>query len=218
MEPNDQTPAPNPEFAGPPDPVAATVAELQDDAAGQALARPRPSIAITEAEAAQFGRGPLPPAATAVPGLIDGRPIFAPRPRPRLDEASFRRPDFEDGTPIRLADGQEWIFPRPYIRFVPAEGEGGTLAFGGRRRTLGPAFDRFFGAMIESDDETTQATAALNLAATMLLHNYDLDIGHIQTLLAYDPDSDESAAVWERIVDVAMGTSPKASAVGSDAP
>jgi hypothetical protein len=36
-----------------------------------------------------------------------------------LDEKSLRKPGFAPGTKVTLADGQEWMLPKPKLRFKP---------------------------------------------------------------------------------------------------
>src|SRR5438046_562568 len=50
---------------------------------------------------------------------------------PMLDEHSMRRAEFTEGPRIELGDGQEWTFPRPWLRLYPVRALGGGLTVGG---------------------------------------------------------------------------------------
>lgn len=134
-----------------------------------------------------------------------------------LDERTLRRPEFAEGTPIRLGDGQEWHLPRPIVQHLPVETEDGALVFGARRLACGPRFDALFDRMVSAEGEEGIANAALNLGAYLLRLNYSLTIADLQVLLPCD-GTEDNQAMWQSIIDSATGIGPKASAGGSAVP
>jgi hypothetical protein len=56
-----------------------------------------------------------------------------------LDERSLRKPGFSEGSKVTLADGQEWVLPKPRIRFKPRIVDGKVEIGGGS--SFGPEFD-----------------------------------------------------------------------------
>jgi hypothetical protein len=56
-----------------------------------------------------------------------------------LDEKSLRKPGFALGTKVTLADGQEWMLPKPKLRFKPKIINGRVEISGGP--SFGPEFD-----------------------------------------------------------------------------
>ena len=154
-------------------------------------------------------------------------PIPAPAPPPEpepepLDEMGLRRPDFIDGphvARIRLANGQEWAFPKPTLELRLDFGTGaGVFA---RRPLYGDGRTRCFGQgyldFLESIDDAETAMDRLDrfarVAAYLLRQNYRLDDSHLTALLPFfigeDDAKEESAAMWEAIKDLIGGIGPK---------
>jgi hypothetical protein len=134
----------------------------------------------------------------------------------RLDEEALRRPEFVRGVPIRLADGQDWQFPKPTIDLFPVVGQGGQVAVGGA-----PTFDvqydelveAFFRARALGPAEQLQALFALGV--DLLARNYDLRPEDYRRLLRFHAGHEAYEAMWQGILDVALGAAPKASPVGA---
>lgn len=127
-----------------------------------------------------------------------------------LDEIALRTPEFRDGPKVRLADGQEWTFPRPRFRVFPAEARDGEVT-PGYRPTYGAAFDRmlelFFG--VESCTTGDLFEMRFKAACDLLRRNYRLSTADLATLLFYEEDDAESEARWSAIDAILVGAPPK---------
>lgn len=137
----------------------------------------------------------------------------------RLDEPALRRPDFDDGVAVELADGQEWTFPALWYRTFPRKTEGGGVETV-MRVTYGPEHDADLEILFGSKEAEAhvQVDAMTRLAATLLLRNYDLDDDALAKLLPFDARSESSQGMWGRVVRAIRGERPKPSAAGSDGP
>ncbi|QDV39692.1 hypothetical protein [Tautonia plasticadhaerens] len=97
-----------------------------------------------------------------------------------LDEKNQRRPDAVLGRPIRLADGQRWIFPDPPTRPGPGEDETGGLR------------ESDYLAMVaevaESDSQPDRLRNELALMIHLLTRNYDLEPADVKALLRFPED------------------------------
>lgn len=134
----------------------------------------------------------------------------------RLDEAALRRPEFVEGEPIVLADGQEWTFPKPVLELYPIPGPDGRLRFEGLRRSFGEDYDRKIDAFADSPPAES-LNALLDLAVDLLDRNYTLQPADYGVLLCWRPGDEDNEAMWHAITEVAMGRdAPKAGAVGSE--
>src|ERR1019366_2671183 len=102
-----------------------------------------------------------------------------------LDEKSLRKPAFDEATsaPISLADGQDWLLPKPWLEVRP-------IFRGGRSvdtlpvMTCGPEFDGLKQAVQDAEGDAVIAAGA-TLAAHMLLTNYALNDDQLSSLLAF---------------------------------
>jgi hypothetical protein len=98
-----------------------------------------------------------------------------------LDELALRRPDFLGGIPIRLADGQTWMFPVP-VR--PNADPVGSLAETESVIALfGPEYLHTLRAVMEAQDEAERMMAELALAIDLLSRNYRLSPEMFRELL-----------------------------------
>ena len=91
------------------------------------------------------------------------------------DERDRRRPSFQPGLGLRLADGQVWSFP------VPADFVDGPA--GPSRAWDGPDYRGILGALAEAEDEGERFRAELALAIHLLSWNYEVDREEIGALL-----------------------------------
>jgi hypothetical protein len=136
-----------------------------------------------------------------------------------LDEQAARKPDFRDGTRLPLGDGQEWTFPRPWLRLYPVRGADGKLSVGG-----GPGYGNEYDDLVDElvdcdpDDTTRRLALQFRLAACLLQRNYNLTDRDLKRLLAVDLADSGCEARWARINQVLLGQAPKASADGSVTP
>jgi hypothetical protein len=135
-----------------------------------------------------------------------------------IDELERRKDTFDlaSSAPVRLADGQLWHFPKPWLEVRPLfrRGVAGTTY---RVLTCGAELDRLIEAMSESDDLEGQVAAAATLAAHLLLFQYDLADSDLDQLLAFRL-GDETSCDWMRdVFAIAVGRSgPKAWRAGGD--
>jgi hypothetical protein len=97
-----------------------------------------------------------------------------------LDECALRRQDFLPGSPIPLADGQQWMFPAPPTRLTPA----GTAR---EAAGLGPDYVATVALVREAEDEVERLQAELALAICLLQRNYVLTPATLFALLGYSP-------------------------------
>lgn len=126
----------------------------------------------------------------------------------KLIEKYRRRPNVNlDGcTPIQLADGQEWYFPRPMLELRPHFRDGKPVHLS-RFVTHGEELDNLLRGISEAEDGATQILAVLRLGGELLLRNYDLTDNHLEQLFRYrvDDTTGQSIAMLEAIIDVASG-------------
>ncbi len=110
----------------------------------------------------------------------EAEPLGLPHP----SEASFRRPDFLGGLPVRLADGGEWVLagPREVAQGEPA---------------LRVAVVALLGEIDEAEEEADQLRGELALAIHLLARNYDLEPADYAGLLAFSPDDPRRADLRE---------------------
>ncbi len=133
-----------------------------------------------------------------------------------LDEPALRRPAFREGPRIALADGQQWTFPRPWLRLYPVRGQDGAITIGGGPG-YGPAYEDLVDRLVESDPTDTAGRLGLQLAmaAHLLLLNYQLADSDLRRLLVIDLADPTCEGRWSQINQVLLGRPPKPSADGS---
>jgi hypothetical protein len=125
-----------------------------------------------------------------------------------LDEQAKRREtcDPRNSVPVRLADGQAWLIPKPWLE-VHASFDGGKAARTWPCLTYGPELDALVQAMGQCEDNAALLIGAASLGAYLLGVNYDLADAELDGLFAFrsgDPDSWN----WAReVMDVATGAS-----------
>lgn len=137
----------------------------------------------------------------------------------RLDEQALRRPTFEDGTAVALADGQDWTLPRPRVRFVP---DGSEMGFGVRLALDdGGKFQALMTALDSASNDPAYIRAELAVGRHLLLANYDLTPEQVADLLqfSYGENADPvGAAIRDAVMGVAYGNGPKPSEPGTGQP
>lgn len=136
-----------------------------------------------------------------------------------LSEQEFRLGMFEDGTPVRLADGQEWQFPRPIVRLAPANNDQGWKTV--LVRSDGGVFAELMAKYEAIGDDATIASLAsveLAIAKHLLTSNYGLSDEQVGSLLqfGYDEKTDpEGSEIRRAVMGVVFGYgAPKPSDVG----
>ncbi len=131
-----------------------------------------------------------------------------------IDESTRRREAFREGVAITLADGQSWIFPKPFIELrldFGASKDRPTFATGAARPTYGPGYWELLEDFMRSEDNAEQIDLVASLSVYLLRQNYDLADDELGALLAYRGGDDDNAEMWQQIADVAQGRGPKAS-------
>lgn len=136
-----------------------------------------------------------------------------------LSESALRRPEWVEGEPITLADGQVWHFPRPVLGdFGFARDETGNTYLT-RNWTWGQEYTRLVDAYLASDGVETRV-ALFDLAYDLLSRNYAVAVDDCRTLLTVVVGDDDRArvndAMWSTIAAVALGRAPKVTPVGSE--
>ena len=127
---------------------------------------------------------------------------------PALDEQSRRRPDFVEGVPVALANGQEWHFPKPQVRIRPRIEGGKVLAVSGSF-THGGDYDKQLAAFHEAADGGDQAVQMFAMAVGLLSMNYTLSDDELGDLLSFVVGTEAGDAMRQELVEVVLGTSPK---------
>lgn len=134
------------------------------------------------------------------------------QPSDRIDEPSRRRATFQGAsTPIVLADGQAWCFPKPFVQLVPRI-EDGKFVDSDVSTHFGPEFDAMTATLVEAESIT--ASLVFPVAVFLLRWNYDLADAELSRLLVFRLDDPESTERFEAILATAQGNAPKASAAG----
>lgn len=136
-----------------------------------------------------------------------------------LDEKTLRREGWTEGPKVKLRDGQEWTFPRPWMTLFPGRDEQGNIAiynvdlYGVDHLE---ELDRFH--ELGEEDGFARTAIILTLASRLLLLNYDLTDRQLRSLLPMELRGDADNSAWEAVRGVVFGQSPKPGDVGSDAP
>jgi hypothetical protein len=128
-----------------------------------------------------------------------------------LDEKALRKPGFRDGPKVTLADGQEWVFPKPRIRFKPRIVDGRVEIGGGP--SFGPEFDLKLDVLfgVAQADPAERLRVKFEVAVRLLAANYDLKPDDFAELLVLEPGDPASDERWEELSRAIMGITPKPS-------
>jgi hypothetical protein len=129
-----------------------------------------------------------------------------------LDEAAVRKSTFSEGYPVRLADGQDWTFPKPRIRFRPKIGPDGRVEVGGGP-SFGPEFDGMLDTLfgVTEAEPVEQLRIKFEMAVRLLSANYDLTPDQLGELIVLEPGDEASDERWDQLSRVLMGIAPKPS-------
>jgi hypothetical protein len=129
-----------------------------------------------------------------------------------LNEMALRKPDFQDGTRIKLGDGQEWTFRNPRMRLIPKRGEDGVINTALKIAPgQGDAIEKAMTAYWDMVPDGPLGSLGLkfNLAVNLLLANYDLTDEHLESLIYMDADEPENKQLWKSIEALIQGERPK---------
>jgi hypothetical protein len=123
-----------------------------------------------------------------------------------IDEESKRRSKCApaNSVPVKLADGQEWLIPKPWLQ-IHASFRGGKPAGHRPALTIGPELDALVEAMAGPLDSTALLSGAATLGAHLVTLSYELDDGDLDKLFAFrrgDPSSWDWA---HHVMDAATG-------------
>jgi hypothetical protein len=136
-----------------------------------------------------------------------------------LVEADRRKEGFTEGNKVVLADGQEWTFPKPRLRFIPHRGVDGKIGLGAE-----PTFDQeyreLFVALIGADKDSAFEVWSLRIqiACHLLLANYELSDVELADLMPVIFDDEQNMEMWANLSPICLSTPPKPSTDGSNAP
>ncbi|MBV8229777.1 MAG: hypothetical protein JO329_07325 [Planctomycetaceae bacterium] len=104
-----------------------------------------------------------------------------------VDEQARRRVTFNEGTRIRLADGQFWSLPGRWSDHAD------------------PEYDATFVAIFEAEDVAERLRAELALTILLLSRNYDLTPEQFQELLGFPPDSPSLLEMQRAVHEMVLG-------------
>jgi hypothetical protein len=108
--------------------------------------------------------------------------------------------------PVKLADGQEWLFPKPWIQ-IHASFADGNASSHYPVVTAGPELDELVEAMSQCEDAMAQLSGAATMGAYLLLRQYDLTDRELDQLFAFRL-TDPSSWDWAKgVIGVATGQS-----------
>jgi hypothetical protein len=129
-----------------------------------------------------------------------------------LDERALRKPGFSEGYKVTLADGQEWTFPKPRIRFRPKIGPDGRVGVGGGP-SFGPEYDGSMDVLfgIVEAEPIERLRVKFEMAIRLLQANYELTDSDLGELLELEPGDAANDERWKQITRVVMAISPKPS-------
>ena len=135
-----------------------------------------------------------------------------------LDEPAKRRSNFDErnSEPVRLADGQLWHVPKPWLEIRP-QFKGGKAATACPVYSYGPTIEALLEAISGAELFVQQIALYATLGAELLLWHYDLSDADLDQLLAYRRHDPASIEWSERIIAIATGRSgPKVLSAGGD--
>jgi hypothetical protein len=124
----------------------------------------------------------------------------------KLLEQYRRRADFvpENCMGIKLADGQEWHFSKPWLTLIPAV-QGKEIVGFGRYTTFGDDLDRFLEAIARDEDPLEQIRHVLMLGICVLDRNYDLTSEELGRLFTYRSGDPASETMLKELISLATG-------------
>jgi hypothetical protein len=131
---------------------------------------------------------------------------------PRIEEKSRRKPDFLGGQGLLMADGQDWIFPKPRVRFAPSDDSTGytiVLDAGDGYQELINKYREVYDAPSSSIESRLSAEMAIGVF--LLRRNYELTTQEMSGILQYalDEDTDpEGYRIRDQVLDLAFGHTP----------
>jgi hypothetical protein len=136
-----------------------------------------------------------------------------------LNEKELRKSTFTEGNKVELADGQEWTFPRPRLRFFPHRGVDGKIGLGAQG-TFDDEYRALFVEFADMDRDNVYEVWSLRIriACHLLLANYDLTDVQLADLLPAVFEDEANMQMWEALHPVLLSQPPKLSTDGSNTP
>lgn len=137
-----------------------------------------------------------------------------------LDETALRTPGFTEGYRVQLADGQEWTFPKPRLKFFPARGQDGKIELGGGATFDDEEYRSLMSEYFEVDREDLYAawSCKVRVACHLLLRNYSLADEALTELLPVEFDDEANMEMWRDLTPLLRGMPPKHLTDGLNAP
>jgi hypothetical protein len=128
-----------------------------------------------------------------------------------LDEKALRKATFQEGIMVRMADGQDWMLPKPRIRLKPRIVDGKVEIGGGP--SFGPDFDDHLDILfgVSDADPAERLRIKFEVAVRLLAANYDLKPDDFAKLIILEPGDPASDERWEQLSSALMGNAPKPS-------
>jgi hypothetical protein len=129
-----------------------------------------------------------------------------------LDERALRKSTFSEGHKVVLADGQEWVFPKPRVRFKPRIAADGRVEVAGGP-SFGPEYDQQLDVLfgVADVEPVEQLRVKFEVAVRLLRSNYELSDQQIADLVVFEPGDEAAEERWDQLSRVLMGIAPKAS-------
>lgn len=125
-----------------------------------------------------------------------------------IDEKSHRTEDFDEQNSvwIKLADGQQYAFPKPWLEIHASfTGERATAHY--PVITTGPELDELVDAIGQCEDNAALLSGAATLGAHLLCRNYDLTDRELDQLFAFRMGEPSSWDWAHEVIRVATGQS-----------
>jgi len=123
-----------------------------------------------------------------------------------LDEKALRREGFRGGAGVVLADGQEWVIPRPRTLWIADDSEvGARLGY-----DLGVEYDELARKVEEAVTIGDAAPSVFRAAKHLLRLNYSLDEAAIIEILRADfspkrGDETDAQRIARQLTEVILG-------------
>jgi hypothetical protein len=135
-----------------------------------------------------------------------------------LDEKSLRRPEFAvDSVAVRMADGQDWYLPKPWVALAPVVKDGRVVSLGSRTM-FGPEFDTLIDAVDQADDGLDVIKSMFGIGVYLLSRNYEIPDESFGELLQFRRGEESENNLLQAIMEVARGIAPKPSTDGVGSP
>jgi hypothetical protein len=124
-----------------------------------------------------------------------------------LNETEKRKPTFDqaNSAPVKLADGQEWWLPKPWLQ-IHAAFQDGKAVSDWPVLTYGPEIDELIKAVGECKDYLAILCGVASLGAYMIQQNYELTDQDLDGLFAFRPGVPESWDWTKTVMETAIGS------------